>query len=51
VIVDDVMTTGATLNDLATILRRQGAARVDGWIVVRTLPQAGDRHTPVSGSR
>ncbi|SFW25234.1 ComF family protein [Nitrosovibrio sp. Nv17] len=50
-IVDDVMTTGATLNELAKILRRQGAARVDGWIVVRTLPQAGDRHTPVSGSR
>lgn len=37
-IVDDVMTTGATLSAAATACRRAGAARVDVWIVARTLP-------------
>jgi ComF family protein len=32
VIVDDVMTTGATLNSLARILRRAGAAEVDALV-------------------
>jgi ComF family protein len=36
-IVDDVMTTGATLNELARVLKRAGAARVSGWVVARTL--------------
>ena len=36
-IVDDVMTTGATLNELAGNLKRAGAARVSAWIVARTL--------------
>jgi ComF family protein len=35
-IVDDVMTTGATLNELARVLKRAGAARVSGWVVART---------------
>ena len=35
-VVDDVMTTGATLACLATVLREAGAARVSGWIVART---------------
>ena len=35
-VVDDVITTGATLNELATALKRAGAARVVGWIVART---------------
>jgi len=37
-IVDDVMTTGATLSAAATACLRAGAARVDVWIVARTLP-------------
>lgn len=37
-IVDDVMTTGATLNELAKSLKRGGAAEVYGWVVARTLP-------------
>jgi ComF family protein len=36
-IVDDVLTTGATANALATALREAGAARVECWAVARTL--------------
>ena len=36
-IVDDVMTTGATLNELARTLKRAGAAYVSAWVVARTL--------------
>ena len=39
-LVDDVMTTGATLNEIARNLKRAGAARVTGLIVARTLPDA-----------
>ncbi len=39
-VVDDVLTTGATLGELAAVLRRAGAARVQGWIVARTLAGA-----------
>jgi ComF family protein len=37
-VVDDVMTTGATLDELAGVLKRAGAARVVNWVVARTLP-------------
>ena len=37
-VVDDVLTTGATLNELAVTLKRQGADKVVGWIVARTPP-------------
>ena len=36
-IVDDVMTTGATLDAAAAMLKQAGAASVSGWIVARTL--------------
>lgn len=35
-VVDDVMTTGATLNELARCLKRKGAARVTNLVVART---------------
>lgn len=36
VIVDDVVTTGATVNALAACLKSAGACRVDVWAVART---------------
>ena len=35
-VVDDVMTTGATLEEVAATLKRAGAARVVNWVVART---------------
>jgi ComF family protein len=37
-VLDDVMTTGATLDEIATALKRAGAARVENWVVARTFP-------------
>lgn len=39
-VVDDVMTTGATLNELARILKRHGAAYVENRIVARALKES-----------
>jgi predicted amidophosphoribosyltransferase len=36
VVVDDVMTTGSTLNEIADTLKRAGAARVVNRVVART---------------
>jgi len=35
-VVDDVMTTGATLAELAKVLKRAGATHVENWVVART---------------
>lgn len=35
-VVDDVMTTGATLEEVARALKAAGAARVENWVVART---------------
>jgi ComF family protein len=42
VLVDDVMTTGATLSACARALKRAGAARVVGLTVARATPQFPD---------
>ena len=39
-IVDDVMTTGATLEELARVLKRKGAREVTAWVLART-PREG----------
>ena len=36
-LVDDVMTSGASLNELARTVKRAGAASVSAWVVARTL--------------
>jgi ComF family protein len=37
-VLDDVMTTGATLDEIAAELKRSGASSVVNWVVARTLP-------------
>lgn len=39
-IVDDVMTTGATANALATALKKAGASKVTVWVLARTPKEA-----------
>lgn len=39
-IVDDVMTSGTTLNELAKTVRRQGAASIRVWVVARAFPDS-----------
>lgn len=42
-IVDDVMTTGATVEALAATLKRAGAGWIDVWACARADRDAGDR--------
>lgn len=39
-VVDDVMTTGATLDEMARTLKAAGAAHVENWVIARTLLDA-----------
>jgi ComF family protein len=39
-LVDDVMTSGATLREATLALQRAGAARVDAWVLARTAAPA-----------
>lgn len=37
IVIDDVMTTGATLDEFARTLKRHGAVKVSNWVVARAL--------------
>jgi ComF family protein len=49
-IVDDVMTTGETLNELAATLKRFGAVRVTNFVFARTLPDRLLKPDQIQGS-
>jgi ComF family protein len=38
-LLDDVMTTGTSLDELAKTLKQAGATEVEAWVVARTLPR------------
>lgn len=40
-VIDDVMTTAATANEIAAVLRQAGAAEVHFWVIART-PRPGE---------
>ena len=42
-LVDDVLTTGASLNALAEAVRERGATGISAWVAARTLPHSGSR--------
>ncbi|MDO8813034.1 MAG: ComF family protein [Gallionella sp.] len=42
-LVDDVLTTGASLNALAETVQKRGAVEISAWVVARTLPRSEDR--------
>jgi ComF family protein len=37
-VIDDVMTTGTSLDELSKTLKQAGATEVEAWVVARTLP-------------
>ena len=39
-LVDDVLTTGASLDALAAAVRQRGATEISAWVVARTLPHS-----------
>ena len=39
-LIDDVMTTGTSLDELAATLKKAGALEVEAWVVARSLPPA-----------
>lgn len=41
VVIDDVMTTAATANEVAAVLRQAGATQVHFWVIART-PRPGE---------
>jgi ComF family protein len=43
-LIDDVMTTGASLNELAIAVKKRGAADISAWVVARTLPHQSLQH-------
>ena len=50
ILIDDVLTTGSTLNELARTLKRGGAQSVKAWVVARAVQGKGSagRHAPLN---
>ncbi|MDH5479697.1 MAG: ComF family protein [Nitrosomonas sp.] len=46
-VVDDVMTTGATLNELAKVLHKKGATEISNWVVSRALADHNLVQSPI----
>jgi ComF family protein len=44
IVFDDVMTTGSTLHEIATLLKSNGARSVTNWVVLRTLGPQSNLH-------
>lgn len=42
-LVDDVLTTGASLNALAEAVQQRGASQISAWVVARTLPHSENK--------
>ncbi len=36
-LIDDVMTSGSSLNELAGVVRKAGAVEIQAWVLARTL--------------
>ena len=43
IVFDDVMTTGSTLNEIAHVLKDNGARYVINWVLLRTVRPAKQR--------
>lgn len=41
-LVDDVLTSGASLNALSGAVRKRGAGEITAWVIARTLPHSGN---------
>jgi len=44
-VVDDVMTSGTSLNEVSIALRKAGATEISAWVIARTLPHTGQKFT------
>jgi len=44
-LVDDVLTTGASLNALAAAVQQRGATEISAWVIARTLPHEPTPHS------
>lgn len=49
-IVDDVMTSGATLNELAKVILHHGAISVNAWVIARAFPGLPSKNTTTKQS-
>lgn len=44
-LLDDVMTSGATLHELTKVVRKQGASKVSVWVIARAIPSSASIKT------